>query len=70
MLELHKLGALNPSQIMVFIESEFLETTVTWTKRYNSLTEDERLSELTALLKELILRSVSDDQIYEMVKSS
>jgi hypothetical protein len=27
-LELHKLGVLNPSQIMVLIESEFLETTV------------------------------------------
>jgi zinc finger SWIM domain-containing protein 3 len=33
MLELHKLGVLNPSQIMVLIESEFSETTVTWTKR-------------------------------------
>jgi hypothetical protein len=32
-LELHKLGVLNPSQIMVLIESEFSETTVTWTKR-------------------------------------
>jgi hypothetical protein len=70
MLELHKLGVLNPSQIMVLIESEFLETTVIWTKSYNSLTEDDRLSELTALSKDLILRSVSDDQIYEMVKSS
>ena len=36
----------------------------------NSQTEDERLSELTALSKDLILRSVSDDQIYEMVWSS
>jgi hypothetical protein len=42
----------------------------TQTTVYNSLTEDDRLSELTALSKDLILRSVSDDQIYEMVKSS
>ena len=32
-LELHKLGLLNPSQIMALIESEFSETAVTWTKR-------------------------------------
>jgi hypothetical protein len=37
---------------------------------HDSWTENERLSELTALSKDLILRSMSDDQIYEMVKSS
>jgi hypothetical protein len=42
----------------------------TRTDVHNSQTEDERLSELTALSKDLILRSVSDDQIYEMVKSA
>ncbi len=42
----------------------------TRTDVHNSQTEDKRLSELTALSKDLILRSVSDDQIYEMVKSS
>ncbi len=31
-MELHKLGVLNPSQIMVLIESEFSETAVTWTR--------------------------------------
>jgi len=42
----------------------------TRTDANNSQREDERLSELTALSKDLILRSLSDDQRFEMVKSS